>query len=330
MSDQHEQPVLVTGAAGFIGSHVVSALLARGQRVVGVDNFDPMYSPHTKRANLLAIEREIGSQREMFRFLEADVADPAAVKQMFDLFRPEGVIHLAARAGVRPSIADPVGYVRSNVLATSNMLEASGAAMKRGCSRVVVASSSSVYGNMPTAPFHEEMDVSRPISPYAATKRACELLGFTHWHLHQQPVAMLRFFTVYGPRQRPDLAISKFLAKVAAGDAIEMFGNGETSRDYTYIADIVSGVVASYDRIDQHGYRVWNLGSDRPVKLTDLIERIGETVGKPAKIVNKPMQQGDVEMTWADVTRARSELGYSPSTGLADGLRAQWEWSQRE
>lgn len=321
-----DAPILVTGAAGFIGSHVASALMAKGLRVVGVDNFDPMYSPHLKRSNLLALEREVGSRRELFRFLEADIADNASVKQMFELFRPAGVIHLAARAGVRPSIADPVGYTRSNILATSNILAAAADHQATGCSRVVIASSSSVYGNSKTVPFNEDADVSQPISPYAATKRACELLGFTHWHLTQQPVAMLRFFTVYGPRQRPDLAIHKFLSKVSAGEEIEMFGNGDTSRDYTFVHDVVVGVLAAYERIPERGYRIWNLGSDRPIKLNELIAAIGRTVGNTPRIVHKPMQMGDVEHTWADITRSRQELGYRPATALDAGLAAQWSW----
>lgn len=321
-----DAPILVTGAAGFIGSHVASALIGRGVRVVGVDNFDPMYSPHMKRSNLLSLEREVGNRRELFRFLEADIADQSAVKQMFDLFRPAGIIHLAARAGVRPSLADPVGYAKSNILATANILAAASENKQHGCSRVVVASSSSVYGNSMAVPFNEEADVTHPISPYAATKRACELLGYTHWHITQQPVAMLRFFTVYGPRQRPDLAIHKFLTKVSAGEEIEMFGNGDTSRDYTFVGDIVAGVLAAYERIPEHGFRIWNLGSDRPIKLNDLIAAIGRTVGNTPRIVHKPMQAGDVEHTWADITRSRNELSYRPATSLEDGLAAQWNW----
>ncbi len=325
-----DAPILVTGAAGFIGSHVSSALIARGLRVVGIDNFDPMYSPHIKRSNLLALERGVGNRRELFRFLEADIADNAAVKQMFELFRPSGVIHLAARAGVRPSIADPVGYTRSNIVATTNILAAAADHQATGCSRVVIASSSSVYGNSQAVPFNEDADVSQPISPYAATKRACELLGFTHWHLTRQPVAMLRFFTVYGPRQRPDLAIHKFISKVSAGEQIEMFGNGDTSRDYTYIDDIVAGVLGAYERVPAHGYRIWNLGSDRPIKLNDLIAAVGRTVGQAPRIIHKPMQVGDVEHTWADISRSHRELAYRPMTGLEAGLKAQWNWMKEQ
>ncbi len=323
------RPILITGAAGFIGSHVAEALIARGVSVVGVDNFDAMYATHFKKQNLSDIEHSARLTPELFRFIDADITDPHTVNELFTLLQPSGVIHLAARAGVRPSIEDPAGYMRSNVLATANILHAAGSHLSHGCSRVVCASSSSVYGNCPVAPFHEEMDVSTPISPYAASKRANELQAFTHHHLTNQPVAMLRFFTVYGPRQRPDLAISKFLSRVAKGEPIEMFGDGHTSRDYTYVADIVRGVLSAYDTIPAHGYRVWNLGSDRPTTLNDLISAISATVEKPSHIVHKPMQQGDVERTWADLSRSAMELKYRATTTLADGLAAQYAWMKR-
>jgi len=323
------RPILITGAAGFIGSHVAEALIASGTSVVGVDNFDAMYATHFKKQNLADIEQSSRHAPELFRFIDADITDAATVNELFSLLQPCGVIHLAARAGVRPSIEDPAGYMKSNVLATANILHAAGKNLANGCSRVVAASSSSVYGNCPVAPFHEEMDVSTPISPYAASKRANELQAFTHHHLTRQPVAMLRFFTVYGPRQRPDLAISKFLSRIAKGESIEMFGDGHTSRDYTYVSDIVQGVLAAYQAIPSHGYRVWNLGSDRPTTLTDLISTISTTVGKPAQIVHKPMQQGDVERTWADLSRSAKELRYQATTALATGIAAQYEWMKR-
>lgn len=313
------KPVLVTGAAGFIGSHVCAALLARGQRVVGVDNFDPFYERGAKERNLREVERGAGGG---FEFHNVDVADAAALAVLVGRVKPEGIIHLAAKAGVRPSIADPVGYSKANVLATSVILEE---ARKAECSRVVVASSSSVYGNSPTAPFSETQDVSQPISPYAATKKACELIGYTHWHLTKQPVAMLRFFTVFGPRQRPDLAISLFMRKIAAGETVQLFGDG-TSRDYTFIDDIVAGVLASYDRVPQFGYRVWNLGGNSPVGLDEMVDTIAKAVGKPAKIERGPMRAGDVQRTWADLTRATAELGYQPKTAFGEGVGRQWAW----
>ncbi len=315
MAQDSGRPVLVTGAAGFIGSHVAAALLARGERVVGVDNFDGFYPRAVKERNL----RELGGALE---FHEADVADKGAFARVMEAARPAGVIHLAARAGVRPSIEDPVGYAVANVVATSVVLEA---AQRVGCGRVVVASSSSVYGNAPTAPFSEAQDVNEPISPYAATKKACELIGFTHWHLTKMPVACLRFFTVFGPRQRPDLAIGLFMRKIAAGEVVQLFGEG-TSRDYTYIDDIVKGVLAAYDRVDRYGYRVWNLGGNRPVGLEEMVGTIARVVGKPAKIERGPMRAGDVQRTWADLTRSGAELGYKPTTPFEEGVARQWDW----
>ncbi|HYC31710.1 MAG TPA: GDP-mannose 4,6-dehydratase, partial [Gemmatimonadales bacterium] len=213
---------------------------------------------------------------------------------------------------------------RTNVAGTAVVLEAAREAMQGGCTRAVVASSSSVYGNCPAAPFSETMDVSEPISPYAATKRACELMGYTHWHLCRMPTAMLRFFTVYGPSQRPDLAISRFLSQVSRGEEIAMFGNGGTSRDYTYIDDIVAGVLAAYDRVADHGYRVWNLGNSAPVTLQEMIATVERVVGKRAAIRHEPASMGDVERTFADLTRARRELGYQPRVGFEEGVARQW------
>ncbi|MBC7834197.1 MAG: GDP-mannose 4,6-dehydratase [Phycisphaerales bacterium] len=312
--------VLVTGAAGFIGSHVSGALLARGQRVIGLDNFDGFYDRALKERNVAEVR---AGGAELFQLVEGDIRDEGLVRRVFEEHRPAGVIHLAARAGVRPSIADPVGYVDVNVRGTMVVLEA---ARRAGCGRAVVASSSSVYGNCPVAPFSEEMDVSAPISPYAATKKACELIGHTHWHLTGMPTAMLRFFTVYGARQRPDLAIGLFLRKVAAGETIPVFGDGTSSRDYTYIDDIVAGVLAAYDRVPGFGYRVWNLGGSEPVSLARMIEVIGKVVRKTPRVERKSMQPGDVERTSADLARAGKELGYSPRTGFEEGVRKQWEW----
>ncbi len=313
--------IVVTGAAGFIGSHLCQALIARGDRVVGVDNFDPFYGRDLKEQNLREIEA--ASPEGGFEFVELDLCDHNRLEGLFNRVKPEGVVHLAAKAGVRPSIADPVGYARANVLATTGVQEA---AHKAGVERLVVASSSSVYGNNDTVPFSEEHSVDAPISPYAATKKACELIGHTHWHLTGMPTAMLRFFTVFGPRQRPDLAINKFMRLIHAGESISMFGDGSTSRDYTYIDDIVAGVVAAYDQIDRFGYRVWNLGGDHPIRLDELITKIGQVVGREPVVERKPMQPGDVERTWADVSRARDELGYVARTSVEDGLARQWAW----
>lgn len=314
-------PILVTGAAGFIGSHLTEALLARGERVVGLDNFDAFYGKDQKDANL----REVGRhpRASAFEFVQGDICDADTLGALVARSKPAGVIHIAAKAGVRPSIADPRGYAMTNLVGTAVVLEA---ARSAGCSRIVIASSSSVYGNNPRTPFSEEDSVEHPISPYAATKRANELMGHTHHHLTSMPTAMLRFFTVFGPRQRPDLAIRKFLAKVSAGEEIEMFGDGSTSRDYTFIDDIVAGILAAYDRIPSFGYRIWNLGGDHPISLAGLIEAVGATVGKTPRVKRAPMQAGDVERTWADLSRSRAELGYAPRSSLEEGLKRQWGW----
>lgn len=319
--DAPGRTVLVTGGAGFIGSHVCEALLRRGQRVVALDNFDPYYDPAAKHANVADIRA--GEHGDHFELVTGDICDAPLVRATFERVRPDSVIHLAAKAGVRPSIADPVGYARVNVLGSSVMLDE---ARRAGVGRFVMASSSSVYGNAPVAPFHEDLDVSAPISPYAATKRACELIAHTHHALTGMPTGCLRFFTVYGPRQRPDLAISLFMRRIARGEPIEVFGAGSTSRDYTFVSDIVAGVIAAHDRIDRFGYRIWNLGNSSPVSLRDMIDGIARTVGKPANTIARPAQPGDVERTFADISRASSELGFRPATSFADGLRAHWSW----
>lgn len=319
MTTPSSDTVLVTGAAGFIGSHLCSALIARGQRVVGIDNFHSFYAQPIKRRNAALV----GLGTDQCPLLEIDICDAHAVRAAFEAHRPRAVVHLAARAGVRPSIADPVGYAHTNITGTAVLLDQ---ATRAGCDRFIQASSSSVYGNCPTAPFREDMDVSEPISPYAATKRANELQCFTHHRLTGMPTACLRFFTVFGPRQRPDLAIQQFLLAAAADRPISMFGDGSTSRDFTYVGDIVAGILASLDRIPRHGYRIWNLGSDRPVTLSDLIDRIGKVRGKPMQVERKPKQEGDVERTWADLSRAAAELEYAPRTSLDQGLAKQWEF----
>jgi UDP-glucuronate 4-epimerase len=319
-----ERPVLVTGSAGFIGSHVAEALLARGQRVVGVDNFDAYYGLALKQRNVNHTMQQ--APQDAYHLVEADICDADAMRRVFESHRPGGVIHLAAKAGVRPSIADPVGYSRTNVVGTSVLLEE---ARRAGCERFVMASSSSVYGNLASAPFAETADVSEPISPYAATKRACELVGHTHWHLTRMPTACLRFFTVFGPRQRPDLAISLFLHKAMKGESIVMFGDGSSSRDYTYIDDIVAGVLASFDRIDRFGFRIWNLGNSNPVTLRDMIATIQRITGRELPVKSMPMQPGDVERTFADLTRASAELGFKPTTSFADGVSRQWAWMRQ-
>ena len=317
-----QERIVVTGSAGFIGSHLVRHLVARGVDVLGLDNFDPFYDPAIKQANQKASHAAADASDGSYTFHELELAEPGAFSRAAKDFRPTGVIHLAGKAGVRPSIADPAGYARANVVATSEVLSG---AHEAGCARVVLASSSSVYGNSSSTPFSEEDTAVEPISPYAATKRSCELLAHTHHHLTGQPVSCLRFFTVFGPRQRPDLAIAMFMRRIDAGEPITVFGDGSTSRDYTFIGDIVSGICAAYEKTPEFGFRIWNLGSDRPVRLDELIASIAEVVGKDPVIHREGMQPGDVDRTWADLSRARTELGYAAKTPLSDALRAQWE-----
>lgn len=317
--------VLVTGAAGFIGSHLAEALLARGHDVIAIDNLDPFYDEHRKRENLSAVEQAANSHGRSFSFVEGDVAEPGVVAGALRAHRCETIVHLAAKAGVRPSLADPTGYARANVVGTTAVLEAASAA---GVARVVAASSSSVYGNNTKVPFSETDDVNAPISPYAATKRSCEIIASAHHDATGLPIAMLRFFTVFGPRQRPDLAISLFLRKVGAGETIRMFGDGSTSRDYTFVEDIVGGILLAIDRVDDHGFRVWNLGHDEPVRLDEMIATVGAVTGREPVIERTGMQPGDVDRTWADLSRSRAELGYAPTTSLREGMARQWDWMQ--
>lgn len=312
--------VLVTGAAGFIGSHLVERLLERGATVTGIDNFDPFYSPAEKRRNLS------GSLRSgRFELVEADCADLDAVEHALGGRRIDVIAHLAAKAGVRPSIEDPMAYARANLTATQAILEL---ARRREVGRFIFGSSSSVYGNNESVPFSEDDRVDHPISPYAATKRAGELLCHTYHHLHGLGILALRFFTVYGPRQRPDLAIRKFGTLLLRHEPIPMFGDGTTERDYTWIEDIIDGVAAAIDRTGTRPgeYEVINLGESRTTELRRLIELLGEALGVEPEIRRLPMQPGDVVRTCADVTKARRLLGYEPSTPVEEGIPRFAEW----
>lgn len=325
-----DRPTLITGVAGFIGSHTAEALLRAGKRVIGIDNFDPFYPERLKRLNLAEVEATAAAHNAGFEFIPCDITNQNEVAFLFERTHPDAIIHLAAKAGVRPSIADPAGYAKANVTGTSILLDQ---CSRHKLERVVIASSSSVYGTLApgekSRPFREDENVDRPISPYAATKRACELIGYTHHHLTGQPVAMLRFFTVYGPRQRPDLAIRSFMSKIGSGEQLTLFGDGTSSRDYTFVADTVGGILAAIDRIPAFGYRIWNLGNSKPITLDGMVDAIAKAVGKPAKIARAPMQAGDVLATWADPNRSRQELGYEPQTSFEQGLARQWEWMQR-
>ena len=314
------QTILITGAAGFIGSSLTDRMLGSGWRVVGVDNFCDFYDESAKRRNIAE-----AMEHEAFELVEADIRDAVAMRRTFQRTKPAALVHIAAMAGVRPSIEDPAYYVQVNLDGTVNVLDA---AVEADVQKVLFASSSSVYGNNSKVPFAEDDPVDCQISPYAATKRACELLCHTYWHLHQLPVFCFRFFTVFGPRQRPDLAISKFLKLVAEDQPIPVFGDGSTSRDYTYIDDIVDGLTAALDRCDR--YRIYNLGGNVPVTLSELIAAIGRVVGKEPRIDRQPMQPGDVQRTYADLTRSTAELGFLPKVSLEEGIRRQWHWLQSQ
>lgn len=308
--------VLITGAAGFIGYWLSRRLLDNGHTVVGLDNFCDFYSPAIKRDRIQSLQQHRG-----FSFYEADIRNQDQVERLFRECEPRTVVHIAAMAGVRPSIENPLLYSDVNIQGTMQILEAT---KQFDCEKIIFASSSSVYGNNEKIPFAETDLVDNPISPYAATKRAGELLCYTHWKLTNMPVACMRFFTVYGPSQRPDLAISKFLKLISEGKPIPMFGNGSTSRDYTYIDDIVDGILASLYKVDT--YRIYNLGGSSPVTLTELIQTIGRVVGKEPILDHQPPQPGDVERTFADLSRSRAELGYNPKVSLEEGIRRQWDF----
>ncbi|MCI0629396.1 MAG: GDP-mannose 4,6-dehydratase [Phycisphaerales bacterium] len=320
--------VVVTGAAGFIGSHLSAALRRLGRSVLGIDNFDAFYERASKQANLErigAVKPKIAQRHDAFQFIEADICDRQAIRAILERATPDVIFHIAALAGVRPSIAQPQRYVSVNVNGLVNVLEAARAV---NCRRFIFASSSSVYGNHAKVPFSEDDRVDQPISPYAATKRAGELICQTYAHLFAMRIAALRFFTVYGPAQRPDLAISKFMRLIAEGREVPMYGDGSTSRDYTYIDDVIAGVIAAEKSLPADDspagfFRIWNLGSDHPITLIQMIDAIASVVGKPPRIKTMPMQPGDVERTWADITRSKAELGYHPTTSFEEGLLRQ-------
>ncbi|HYF77474.1 MAG TPA: NAD-dependent epimerase/dehydratase family protein [Symbiobacteriaceae bacterium] len=307
---------LVTGGAGFIGSHLVDRLLSEGWQVTVVDNFDPYYDRSVKEANIAAHK-----QNPMYALHEIDIRRledlKAALVHPYDV-----IVHLAARAGVRPSIQDPVGYQESNVKGTQNLLEL---AKALGVKQFVFASSSSVYGINPNVPWSEEDHVLMPISPYASTKVSGELMGHVYSHLYGIRFIALRFFTVYGPRQRPDLAIHKFARKMLSGDVIPVYGEGDTRRDYTFVGDIINGIRAAMS-YQETLFEVVNLGNNRTVSLNELIAALEETLGVQAVREVHPAQPGDVPQTWAGLDKAKRLFGYQPSTDLKQGLRSFASW----
>jgi len=307
--------ILVTGGAGFIGSHLVEKLLATGSTVSILDDFNDFYDPQIKRANIQAVAADVAVH-------QVDLRDGAAVNALFQREKFDTVAHLAARAGVRPSIRQPQLYYDTNVTGTLHLLEA---ARLTGIERFIFASSSSVYGISKTVPFSESLHLTQTISPYAATKVAGEFLCSTYSHLYKMRVVALRFFTVYGARQRPDLAIHQFTKRIHAGEPIDQFGDGTTRRDYTYIDDIIAGVRAAID-YDQSEYEVINLGEAHTVELSQLISLLENALGQTAKIDRQPMQPGDVPQTFADITKARRLLNYNPQTQIEEGIRKFVEW----
>jgi UDP-glucuronate 4-epimerase len=311
--------ILVTGCAGFIGSHLSEKLLNTGQQVFGIDNFDPFYDVNIKRRNLSHF-----INHPNFSFIEVDLAD----KPTFEALFPDGIdliMHLAAKTGVRSSIEDPSGYIRANIVATQNVLDLM---KEKGICKMAFASSSSVYGNTKETPFHEGMDVSNPISPYAFTKKACELINYTYHHLYQLDIVNLRFFTVFGPRQRPDLAIHKFTKLIRKGKPITLYGDGSTARDYTYIEDTLAGIIGSIEYLFKHEgvFETVNLGNNHPVGLKKMVQTIYDATGETPNLIYQPMQPGDVDITFADISKAQNLFAYQPAYSFDDGVKRFVEW----
>ncbi len=308
--------ILVTGGAGFIGSHVVERLLKLGRSVICLDNFDPFYDPQIKRRNL-----EWARPHPAFTLMEGDIRDQGLLKDLFARHEIHQVFHAAAKAGVRPSLQDPFIYEEVNVRGTINLLAC---AVQKGVKNFVFASSSSVYGANTKVPFSEQDAVDQPISPYAATKKSCELLCYTYHHLYGLPVTCLRFFTVYGPRQRPEMAIHKFTRLMSEGEAIPVYGDGTSRRDYTYIDDAVEAVLKALEK--ELAFEVINIGEAKTVSLLELVALLEERLGKKAHLERLALQPGDVPETWADLKKARRLLDYVPRTAIRIGIQKFVEW----
>jgi len=309
--------VLVTGGVGFIGSHVCERLLDAGHTVCALDDLNDFYDPSIKQNTL----RELQSRAQSFAFVHADITNRIELNEVLSSMPFDQIIHLAARAGVRPSLEQPSLYQRVNVEGTVNLLEA---AKECGIKKITIASSSSVYGINSKVPFSEADPIFSTISPYAASKLACEALGHVYHHVHGMDICMLRFFTVYGPRQRPDLAIHKFTTLMQTNQPITVFGDGSTSRDYTYVDDTVEGVIACTER--EFGYEIINLGESQTIKLNRLIELIESAMEIKAEINHQPVQPGDVPITYANIEKAQRLLGYNPKTQIEDGIPKFVEW----
>lgn len=323
---------LVTGGAGFIGSTVCRNLIELGNRVIVVDNFCDFYSPELKRNNIEELEQVVHEQRviegqnsEIFKLYEVDLRDREGIDKVFSENKIDTVIHLAAMAGIRPSIENPVLYQEVNCMGTQNLLEAM---RHHGVSNLVMASSSSVYGNCTQTPFKEDMPVDFAISPYAATKKANEVMAHVYHSIYDMNVIMLRLFTVYGPKQRPDLAINKFTRLMLSGEEIPMYGDGTTARDYTYVDDIVDGIIRSCNYVQNNSnvYEIINLGNSSPVSLKEMIDTIAEVLNIKPKIKQLPMQPGDVNITYADISKAKALLGYEPKVEFREGIERFIKW----
>lgn len=322
MSDS--RTILVTGAAGFIGSHTAAALLERGDTVVGLDNLNDYYDPARKRANLEEILKSAPDPKR-FVFYEGDIRDRARVTEIFRAHAPSAVAHLAAMAGVRVSVEDPWLYYDVNLTGTLNLVEA---ARSHGLPNFVFASTSSAYGNTQVVPFVETDAADRPLAPYPASKRAAEMLGFSYHHLHGLDFTALRFFTVYGPRGRPDMLAYKLLDAMRTGTPMPLFNAGLMHRDWTFVSDITAGVVAALDR--RLGFEIINLGRGEPVLLADFVKSLEELAGKKAPVVVEPMMKADVGYTYADIGKARRLLGYDPKVSVEEGVKRFYEWYKAE
>lgn len=326
--------LLVTGVAGFIGSHTVQALVAQGDRVVGLDNLNDYYAPDRKRANLEEVRQALSQSgsEEAFTFIHGDIRNRRTVEELFSSHEFDGIVHLAAMAGVRVSIEKPHLYCDVNINGTLNLLDAVVGRLGRRGRRdtfpaFVFASTSSVYGNTEAIPFRESDRCDRPLAPYAASKKAGELLGYSYHHVYGLPFTALRFFTVYGPRGRPDMMAYKVLDNIFFGQDVPLYNSGNMSRDWTFVSDIVHGVVSAVDR--PFGYEILNLGRGEPLSLAEFVQVIEECVGQKANVVSAPMPEADVVSTCADISRARELLGYAPQIPVREGISLFWAWYQK-
>lgn len=306
----------ITGGAGFIGSHLCEKLITQNHQIICMDNFNDYYDPRIKKRNVEQLLK-----LPNFHLIDDDILNHILLDKLFSEHQIDIIVHLAARAGVRPSIQQPLLYQKVNIEGTVNLLEC---CKRYKIQKFIMASSSSVYGNNKKVPFSEDDPVDEPISPYAATKKACELIAYTYHHLYALPITCLRFFTVYGPRQRPDMAIYKFTKLINNNEPLPMYGDGTSRRDYTYIADVIDGILKAIDKCER--YHIYNLGESKTISLKELIHLIENSLGKKTKIDRLPFQSGDVIVTYADISKAQKELGYKPETKIEEGISLFIDW----